>query len=228
VATLNLARTDGQSRGRNAFVILRWERTPFIPRRAHRFYARASLHCRGTHSDSYLDARPEPVDDRHKAIDRETVQGCVADAREVGRGDAGTAMRGADSQAFTVERLDDFGCQDGLELIGVRGLVTQITETFPLPRATSSSSFFIATSPSAFLNGRNHIAPQFADPGPRRPAASAAALYSHRPVEDRPLAAAKSACAAPDICKDRARELRTRLREIQSGFPVTHVFLLDG
>ena len=51
----------------------------------------------------------EPVDDRHKAIDRETVQVCVADAREVGRGDAGTAMGGTDGQAFTVERLDDFG-----------------------------------------------------------------------------------------------------------------------
>jgi putative addiction module component (TIGR02574 family) len=34
----------------------------------------------------------EPVDDRHKAIDREAVQVCVADVREVGRGDAGTAF----------------------------------------------------------------------------------------------------------------------------------------
>ena len=41
------------------------------------------------HPNFYIDARPEPVDDGHQAVDGEAIQVRIADAREVGRRDAG-------------------------------------------------------------------------------------------------------------------------------------------
>jgi hypothetical protein len=62
-------------------------------------------------------------------------------------------VRGAHGQALSVECLDDFGREDRLELLDVRVLVSQIANTFPLPRTTSSFSAFIATSPSISSSG---------------------------------------------------------------------------
>ena len=52
--------------------------------------------------DLHLDARAEPVEDRHEAIQGEPREICVADAREVGRRNAGSAVRRAHGQAFPV------------------------------------------------------------------------------------------------------------------------------
>jgi hypothetical protein len=122
----------------------------------------ASLHlCRclgrhcftAPHSDSHFHTRPEPVDDRHEAIDCEPPEVGIANAREVGRRNPGAAVRCAHAQTVAVERLDDFGGQDGLELSGICFSCPRSRKTFPLPRTTFSFSLFIATSPSISSNG---------------------------------------------------------------------------
>jgi len=83
---------------------------------------------RAPHPDLNLDARAQAVDDRHEAIDREPPEVRIADAREVGRRNASTRLRGANSQLFPIERLDDFGREQGLELFGIGSVVPQIAE----------------------------------------------------------------------------------------------------
>jgi hypothetical protein len=68
------------------------------------------------------------MNDRHEAIDGQPSEIRVANAREVGRRNAGSVMRSAHSQAFPIERLDDFGGQDRLELLGIRVLVPKAAE----------------------------------------------------------------------------------------------------
>jgi hypothetical protein len=99
------------------------------------------------HSDFNLDPRAEPINDGHKAIDGEPFEVCIADAREVGGGNSRAAVRRAHAQSLPVERLDDFGRQNRLELLSVCVLVSQVGNTFPLPRTTFSFSLFIATYP---------------------------------------------------------------------------------
>ena len=79
----------------------------------------------------HIDARSEPVDDRHEAIHGEAPEVRITNAREVGRRRARAAMRAAHAQAFPVERLDDFGGQDRLELFDIRILMPQIAEHVP-------------------------------------------------------------------------------------------------
>ena len=55
------------------------------------------------------------------------------------------ALRRAHGEVLPVERLDDFGGKDGLELLDVSVLVTKIGKRFPLPR---TSLPFIATARS--------------------------------------------------------------------------------
>jgi len=81
-----------------------------------------------SHFDLHFHSRPEPVDDRHEAIDGEPPEVRVADAREVGRRNPGAALCAADAQALPVERLDDFRGQDGLELIGIGILVSEVAK----------------------------------------------------------------------------------------------------
>src|ERR1700730_4126194 len=71
------------------------------------------------HSDSHFHTRPEPVDDRHEAIDCEPPEAGIANAREVGRRNPGATVRRAYAQTVAVEHLDDFSGQDGLELLGI-------------------------------------------------------------------------------------------------------------
>src|SRR5713101_6097144 len=77
------------------------------------------------HSDSHFHTRPEPVDDRHEAIDSESFEVGIANAREVGRRNPGAAVRRAHAQTVTVKRLDDFSGQDGLELLGISILMPE-------------------------------------------------------------------------------------------------------
>jgi hypothetical protein len=78
----------------------------------------------------YLDfnAGAEAVDDRHEAIHGEAAEVGVADAREVGGGNAGAGVRGANRQVFPVERLDDFSREDRLELFSIGAILPQIAE----------------------------------------------------------------------------------------------------
>src|ERR1700692_462499 len=93
------------------------------------------------HPNFYLDARTEPVDDRHKAIDGESPEVRVADAREVSRRNAGSAVRGADGQAFPIECLDNFGGENRLELFSIGVLTPEVAEHIP---ATSHHFQFFA------------------------------------------------------------------------------------
>ncbi len=85
------------------------------------------------HPDFHLNARPEPVDDGHEAIDSESPEVCIANAREVGRRNAGAIVRGAHGQVILVESLDNLGSQDGLELFGIGVFVAQIAEYIAAP-----------------------------------------------------------------------------------------------
>lgn len=64
--------------------------------------------------DLNLDARAETIDDRNEAVEGEAAQVGVADAGEVGGGNAGLRVGGADGELFPVQHFDDFGCEDGL------------------------------------------------------------------------------------------------------------------
>jgi hypothetical protein len=75
---------------------------------------------RPPHLHRHLDPRPEPIDDPHKAIDRKTVQVRVADTREIRCRNAGPIMRLPNAQALAVERLDNLGGQERLELPDIR------------------------------------------------------------------------------------------------------------
>ena len=71
---------------------------------------------------------PQPVEDRHKAIDGEPREIRIAKAREIGRRDPGPAVRGPHGQSLPVKRLDDFSCQDCFDLPGIRVLVAEVSE----------------------------------------------------------------------------------------------------
>src|SRR5258706_7020215 len=80
------------------------------------------------HSDPHFHTRPEPVDDRHQAIDCEASEVGIANAREVGRRNPGAAVCCAHAQTVPVERLNDFSGQDGLELLGVCILMPEVAK----------------------------------------------------------------------------------------------------
>jgi len=80
------------------------------------------------YADFYVNARTKAVEDRYEAIEGKAAKVGIADAREIGSSDAGSTMGGAYGQIFTVQRLNDFGCQDGLELFSVRRFMPQIPE----------------------------------------------------------------------------------------------------
>ena len=66
----------------------------------------------GAYPNLYLDARPKAVDDRHETIHREPAEIRVAYPRKIGRGNAGSRVRGTNSQSFPVQRLHNLGRQD--------------------------------------------------------------------------------------------------------------------
>jgi hypothetical protein len=65
---------------------------------------------------------------RHKPIDGKPAEVRITDAREIRRRNAGAGMGCADGQVFPIQRLDDFGRQDRLELLHIRVLVSKIVE----------------------------------------------------------------------------------------------------
>src|SRR4051794_739111 len=76
----------------------------------------------------HLDSRSEPVENRHKAVYSESVEVGIADAGEVGGSDPGPRIRLTHGQALAVEGLDDFGGEDGLELVRIRVFAAEITK----------------------------------------------------------------------------------------------------
>lgn len=88
---------------------------------------------RTSYLDLHFHPRPEPVDDRHESIDREAPKLRIADAREVSRRGPCALLCSAHAQALSIEHLDDFCGQDGLELFDVRVLVAHIAEHIPAP-----------------------------------------------------------------------------------------------
>ena len=78
----------------------------------------ACLHA--PNPDLHLDTRPESANDRHKAIHGETARDPhFKSARSPPPAIPGASVCGAHGQVFPVERLDDFGGQDGFELFGI-------------------------------------------------------------------------------------------------------------
>jgi hypothetical protein len=63
----------------------------------------------------------------------------IADTREVGRRNARAIMRRAYAHAVLVERIDDFGGQDGLELFSIGVLMPEVAKNISAARTTSSS-----------------------------------------------------------------------------------------
>lgn len=85
--------------------------------------------CRGAvQPDFNLDAGAEAIDDGHEAIYGEAAEVGIADAGEVGSGNAGASVCGANRQALPVERPDDLSGEDRLELFNIRALMPQIAE----------------------------------------------------------------------------------------------------
>ena len=76
----------------------------------------------GARGDRDLDAHVpiEPIEDTHQPVDGEPVELDLADAREVGRRDAGSCFGIAHGQPLGVESLDDFGSEDGADLAQAR------------------------------------------------------------------------------------------------------------
>src|SRR2546422_7948997 len=58
----------------------------------------------------------------------------MADAGEVRRRNPGAVVRGAHGQVLPIERLDDLGGQDRLELLRVRVFAPEVTKHVPAPR----------------------------------------------------------------------------------------------
>jgi hypothetical protein len=83
------------------------------------------------HPDFNFHTRPKAVENRDQATGGEAPEISIADTREVGRRDPGAAMSRAHAQAFPSERLDDFGSEDRLELLGTRVLVPEVAENIP-------------------------------------------------------------------------------------------------
>src|SRR6058998_339572 len=79
------------------------------------------------HPDFHFHPRPEPVDDRHEAVHGEPPQLRMADAGEVCGCNPGAVVRGPHSQVFAIERLDDLGGQNRLELLRVRVSAPEVT-----------------------------------------------------------------------------------------------------
>src|SRR5262245_55226063 len=83
--------------------------------------------------DLYLDTRAEVVENRHQSIGRKPRKVAVSDPRKVGRGETGSRLGGPDAQLLPVERLDDFGRQERLQLVDIRILAAQIAENVTAP-----------------------------------------------------------------------------------------------
>jgi hypothetical protein len=69
----------------------------------------ASYRFERLHSDSYLDAGAKTVQNRHQPVSGKPCEVGAPNAGEVGRGESGSGMGGADGQFFPVECLDDPG-----------------------------------------------------------------------------------------------------------------------
>jgi hypothetical protein len=86
---------------------------------------------RAPHLDLYFDARTEPVHDRHEAIDGESPEVRISDARKIGSSNPSAAVCGAHAQALPIERLNDLSRQDRLELLNVRVVVAEVAKNIP-------------------------------------------------------------------------------------------------
>lgn len=71
------------------------------------------------HIHLYVYLLPKAGKNSHQPVDGETVELHVADAREVGGGDAGRGGGGPHRQLPGIENLDDLGGEHRLELFGI-------------------------------------------------------------------------------------------------------------
>jgi hypothetical protein len=83
--------------------------------------------------DFHLDTRAQVVENGYEPVSRKSTNIGVPDAREVGRGESGSRLRGPNGQLLPIERLDDFGRQNRLQLLDICILTTQIAENVTAP-----------------------------------------------------------------------------------------------
>jgi hypothetical protein len=104
------------------------------------------------HSNPNFDPRTQAVENRHQAIGRESAKVSVSDAREVGRGEAGSALSSADAQLITIECLDDLGRQQGLQLFEIGVLAAEIAEDVSAAANQFQSFTFHLSASFSFFN----------------------------------------------------------------------------
>lgn len=96
-----------------------------------------------THADLRVDAQVEFTQHVHQTVDCEAAQVAAADARKIRRRDAGPGLSLAHRKSTRVQRLDDFGRQQSLELTRIGLRLAKVGKYMPLPRTSSSASSFI-------------------------------------------------------------------------------------
>jgi hypothetical protein len=87
----------------------------------------------GAHTDFYFDTRPETVEHRDEPVSREASEIGMANARKIGRRDAGPRLRTSHRQALPVQGFNNLGGKDCPELSGVRIDPTDISERIAAP-----------------------------------------------------------------------------------------------
>ncbi len=95
-------------------------------------------------TDFYLYMRSEPIEDREEAVEGEAAKVGIADAREIGRGDAGQRMGGTDGQFPPIQHLGDFSGEGSLQLLNVSVCISEIAKD--IAAAVNESRFFRVSS----------------------------------------------------------------------------------
>src|SRR5581483_10368275 len=80
------------------------------------------------HGNCNVHVPAQAVEDRHQTVNREAVEIGVADARKVGRSDAGQIFGLANGEVAVIERPDNFSRKKRLELQGLGILTTKVAK----------------------------------------------------------------------------------------------------
>src|SRR5581483_1249082 len=108
-----------------------WQDGRYCPKTSNRLgnsTSRISCGSFAPHAHLHFHSRSESVEDRHQTVHCESVEVGIANARKVSGSDPGPGIRLTYGQTLAIKGLDDFGREDGLDLICVRVLAAEITE----------------------------------------------------------------------------------------------------
>jgi hypothetical protein len=121
------------------------------------------------HVDRYFDILIEPVKHRHQPVNAEPRKLALPHPRKIRRRKAGHFMRAAHADVLAVRRADDFGGEDGLELLHLGNGKAKVAEDvagaiFDLDFVSHFSASFsrLSLSPIGWPNSSDanpHICP---------------------------------------------------------------------